>query len=221
MSTWNVPSTSRLASECEVPVAAIIQPFADQDPREEPIPLVEPGPAGPARCASCRAYINPWCTWVAGGAKWKCNLCAHETEVASEYFCNLDANFLRLDHLQRPELNKGTVDFAVSEEYWTPQPPPSIRPLYYSVVPQPTAGVRKPQPMDYVFVFDVSQEAVRSGFLKTACAVLLAALFGDGESIPSCFPQESRIAILAFDRTLQFYNLSVRLLLQLYAYTAL
>ncbi|KAL1946226.1 hypothetical protein VTO73DRAFT_15353 [Trametes versicolor] len=208
MSTWNIPSTSRLASECEVPVAAIIQPFADQDPREEPILIVEPGPAGPARCASCRAYINPWCTWVAGGAKWKCNLCGHETEVASEYFCNLDANFLRLDHLQRPELNKGTVDFAVSEEYWTPQPPPSIRPLYYSVVPQPTTGVRKPQPMDYVFAFDVSQEAVRSGFLKTACAVLLAALFGDDESIPSCFPQESRIAILAFDRTLQFYNLS-------------
>lgn len=66
--------------------------------------------------------------------------------------------------------------------------------------------------MDYVFAFDVSQEAVRSGFLKTTCAVLLAALFGDDESIPSCFPQESRIAILAFDRTLQFYNLSVRLL---------
>lgn len=71
--------------------------------------------------------------------------------------------------------------------------------------------------MDYVFAFDVSQEAVRSGFLKIACAVLLAALFGDGESIPSCFPQESRIAILAFDRTLQFYNLSVRLLPQLHA----
>lgn len=141
--------------------------------------------------------------------------------MASEYFCNLDANFLRLDHLQRPELNKGTVDFAVSEEYWTPQPPPSIRPLYYSVVPQPTTGVRKPQPMDYVFVFDVSQEAVRSGFLKTACAVLLAALFGDGESIPPCFPQESRIAILAFDRTLQFYNLSVRLLPLLHAFIPL
>ncbi|KAI0367684.1 sec24-like protein [Pilatotrama ljubarskyi] len=208
MSTWNVPSTSRLASDCEIPIAAIIQPFADQDPREEPVPLVETGPSGPPRCASCRAYINPWCTWVSSGSKWKCNLCSHETEVAPEYYCNLDANLLRLDHLQRPELNKGTVDFAVSEEYWAPHAPPSIRPLYYSVVPQPTSGVRKPLPMDYVFVFDVSQEAVRSGFLKTACAVLLEALFGDGESMPPCFPRTSRLAILAFDRTLQFYNLS-------------
>ncbi|KAI0764559.1 sec24-like protein [Trametes elegans] len=208
LSTWNVPSTSRLASDCEVPIAAIIQPFADLDPREEPIPLVETGPAGPPRCERCRGYINPWCAWVANGSKWKCNLCSHETEVTPEYYCNLDANLLRLDHLQRPELNKGTVDFAVPEAYWAPHPPPSIQPLYYSVVPPPTSGVRKPQPMDYVFAFDVSQEAVRSGFLKTACAVLLEALFGDGEAIPPCFPPSSRIAVIAFDRTLQFYNLS-------------
>ncbi|KAH9886074.1 sec24-like protein [Cubamyces lactineus] len=208
VSTWNVPSTSRLASDCEIPIAAIIQPFADQDPREESVPLVETGSSGPPRCARCRGYINPWCTWVAGGMKWRCNLCNHETEVASEYFCNLDANLLRLDHLQRPELNKGTVDFVVSEEYWAPHPPPSIQPLYYSIIPPPTNGLRKPQPMDYMFVFDVSQEAVRSGFLKAACAILLEALFGDGEAIPSCFPPSSRVAILAFDRTLQFYNLS-------------
>ncbi|CDO77071.1 hypothetical protein BN946_scf184473.g15 [Trametes cinnabarina] len=208
MSTWNVPSTSRLASDCEIPIAAVIQPFADQDPREEPIPLVETGPSGPPRCTHCRAYVNPWCTWVASGSRWKCNLCGHETEVSSEYYCNLDANLLRLDQLQRPELTKGTVDFAVPEEYWAPNPPPHIRPLYFSVVAPSMSGLRKPQPMDYVFVLDVSQEAVRSGFLKVACATLLEVLFGDGESIPPCFPQSSRIAILAFDRTLQFYNLS-------------
>lgn len=131
--------------------------------------------------------------------------------VMPEYFCNLDANMLRLDYLQRPELSKGTVDFAVPEEYWAPHPPPSIRPLYHSMLPEPTTSRRIPAPMDYVFAFDVSQEAVRSGFLQTACNVLIELLYGRDDTIPPCFPPSSHIAILAFDRTLQFYNLSVRL----------
>ncbi|TFK84659.1 sec24-like protein [Polyporus arcularius HHB13444] len=208
MSTWNMPSSSRLASECEVPIAAVIQPFADQDPREEPVPLVDTGDVGPARCARCRAYINPWCAWVSNGARWRCNLCSHETDVAPEYYCALDASLLRLDHLQRPELNKGTVDFAVPEQYWAPHPPPAIRPLYYSMSPDPSTSTRKPRPMDYVFAFDVSQDAVRLGFLQTACNVLLELLYGRDDSVLPCFPTSSRIAILAFDRTLQFYNLS-------------
>ncbi|KAH9917662.1 sec24-like protein [Epithele typhae] len=209
MSTWNIPSSSRLASECEVPIAAIIQPFAEQDPREEPIPVVHTGDIGPARCERCRAYINPWCTWVAGGARWRCNLCHHESEVVSEYFCNLDASLLRLDHLQRPELNKGTVDFVVPEPYWAPHPPPSIRPLYTSLIPTSREGKRKPTPLDYVFVLDASQDAVRSGFFQAACNVLLEALHDrEDTAVPPYFPSSSRVAILVYDQTIHYYNLS-------------
>ncbi|KAJ7918460.1 sec24-related protein [Mycena leptocephala] len=203
MTTWNIPNTSRLAGECAVPLAAVFQPFADLDPREEPVPFVDLGERGPPRCERCRAYINPWCTWIRGGNAWKCNLCTHETEVSPEYFCNLDANLQRMDHLQRPELNRGTIDFAVATEYWATNPPQRLSMPYFSAEPPPS-GPRRPLPMNYVFALDVSSEALSSGMLHTACAAIQDVLFGQN----ACFPPESEIAILTFDLTLHFHNLS-------------
>ena len=47
------------------------------------------------------------------------------TAVSNEYFCELDANGLRRDRLERPELTLGTVEFVAPAEYMVrpPQPP--------------------------------------------------------------------------------------------------
>lgn len=125
--------------------------------------------------------------------------------VSPEYFCNVDANLQRMDHLQRPELNRGTVDFAVPAEYWATNPPQRLSMPYFSAEP-PAAGPRRPLPMNYLFALDVSSEAVRSGLLHTACAAIQDILFGPN----ACFPPESELAIMTFDLTLHFHDLSVR-----------
>lgn len=205
VSTWNVPSTSALVNQCEVPLAAVVHPFAELDSTggEEDIPVVDTGASGPARCSGCRGYVNPWCQWVAGGTRWKCNLCSHETPVESEYFSNLDANGLRLDHLNRPELTKGTVDFIVPEHYWATNPPPRIVPPYLSVEPPPApSSTRPPRPMKTVFAFDVSADAAQSGFLESACRTVKAALYEEEGRV------HGGVAIVSFDTALHFYNLS-------------
>ncbi|KAH0826675.1 hypothetical protein J3R83DRAFT_5063 [Lanmaoa asiatica] len=123
---------------------------------------------------------------------------------------------MRLDHANRPELNKGTVDFVVeSDEYWAPPPLPKLAPTYFSPEPPPSTP-RKPVPLHYLFALDVSINAVESGFLQSVCSILLDVLYGgtatDGSTFEPCFPQGCRIGILTFDQTLHFYNLSADLL---------
>ncbi|KAI0300156.1 hypothetical protein B0F90DRAFT_1630148 [Multifurca ochricompacta] len=214
VSTWNMPSTSRLAEDLNIPIVAIFQPFADLDDREEPVPLIECGESGPARCEKCGGYVNPWCTWTAGGTRWKCNLCAHETRVESDYFSALDANFARLDYSERPELQKGTVDFVVSSssDYWASNPP---RPNSFYGLADSTLrdAVRRPQKMRYVFALDVSSASVTSGFLASACVALRTVFYGrflkDGsEAARACLPLECNIALVTFDDALHIYDLS-------------
>jgi protein transport protein SEC24 len=139
--------------------------------------------------------------------------------VTSDYFCNLDANFLRLDQLQRPELTKGTVDFAVdsSKEYWSKNPPPQISMPYHLVEPPPDSS-RQPEPLEMIFAFDVSSDAVASGFLKCACASLRELLYASQDDPDdACLSWNGRIAIITFDSTLHFYDLTVRAILHCFS----
>lgn len=93
-----------------------------------------------------------------------------------------------------------------------------------------SAATRKPVPMNCIFALDVSYEAVQSGFLKSACKIILDILYGGGVSLPTTEEEEEdvesetlvdpqilpawkhggKVAIVTFDRELCFYDLSVR-----------
>jgi protein transport protein SEC24 len=115
---------------------------------------------------------------------------------------------MRLDHLQRPELNKGTVDFLVPDEYWAIEPPPNLNPSYASVGSSDKKQHRPPQPMNYVFAFDISADAVRSGFLKSSCDALRTVLYRETEEDVICkLPAGSKIAIISYDCVINVYKL--------------
>ncbi|ORX40834.1 hypothetical protein BD324DRAFT_678254 [Kockovaella imperatae] len=135
-----IPTNSQLLDTTALPFGLIIQPFATLRYDEAPIPVVSSfvsgqsafdplqeseEDVGPPRCDKCRGYINPWARWQDGGRKWGCNLCGNANAVSDLYFSHLGPTGQRLDHDSRPELQHGTVDFAVSKDYHAPQPPPS------------------------------------------------------------------------------------------------
>ena len=43
---------------------------------QDPVPLVDCGSRGPIRCHRCKAYINAFAIFVAGGRQYTCSLCA-------------------------------------------------------------------------------------------------------------------------------------------------
>ncbi len=67
LTTYSMPATDELATTSQLPLAVLVQPFAQLRADEAPIPVATFGESGPPRCKRCRAYINAWCVFVEGG----------------------------------------------------------------------------------------------------------------------------------------------------------
>ncbi|KAL2433396.1 Protein transport protein Sec24C [Exophiala dermatitidis] len=190
----NIPSTAESLASTGLPLGLVLQPFAPLQEGEQAIPVLDFGEAGPPRCRRCRTYVNPFMIFRAGGSKLVCNMCNFPNDVPPEYFAPTDVSGVRVDRLQRPELMMGTVEFLVPKEYYT----------------------REPMPMRWLFLIDVTQEAINRGFLESVCEGILHALYGrNGEDgteeetdTPPTLPAGAKVGIVTYDKEIQFYNLT-------------
>ena len=90
MTLYSAPTTADLLNSSHIPFGAIIQPLAELGVEEvhsrstrflirflhqSPVPVVDFGTTGPIRCQRCRAYINPFATFIDGGRQYVCRFC--------------------------------------------------------------------------------------------------------------------------------------------------
>ena len=197
----NIPSSSDTLTSTGLPLGLVLQPLASLQAGEIPIPVLDFGELGPPRCRRCRAYVNPFMTFRSGGNKLVCNMCTFPNDVSSDYFAPTDPTGVRVDRAQRPELTTGTVEYLVPREYWAKEP----------------IGLR------WLFVLDVTQDALQKGFLSAFCEGILAALYGedefdetepDGKTNGEAeekrrIPIGSKVGFVTFDKTMHFFDCRV------------
>ncbi|XP_060042257.1 protein transport protein Sec24B isoform X3 [Erinaceus europaeus] len=167
----NIPQTQALLNKAKLPLGLLLHPFRDLTQ----LPVITSNTI--VRCRSCRTYINPFVSFI-DQRRWKCNLCYRVNDVPEEFMYNPLTRSYGEPH-KRPEVQNATVEFIASSDYM----------------------LRPPQPAVYLFVLDVSHNAVEAGYLKILCQSLLENL----DKLPG--DSRTRIGFITFDSTIHFYNL--------------
>jgi len=135
---------------------------------------VDLGPL-PPRCSRCAGYVNPYVAWTDAGNSWVCNLCNMSNDVPSWYFCSLDGAGQRMDKASRPELQLGSVDFVVNQDYC----------------------VRELQEPVFVFAIDISHKAVANGVTIASLRAVQCALLRL-QAMEAAFPQQDTTQGIAY-----------------------
>uniref|UniRef100_A0A8C9L9T2 SC24C protein n=1 Tax=Pavo cristatus TaxID=9049 RepID=A0A8C9L9T2_PAVCR len=183
--SYNIPCTSDMAKQSQVPLAAVIKPLATLPPEETLPYLVDHGESGPVRCNRCKAYMCPFMQFIEGGRRFQCCFCSCVTEVPAHYFQHLDHTGKRVDFYDRPELSLGSYEFLATVDY--------------------CKNNKFPSPPAFIFMIDVSYNAVKSGLVRLICEEL--------KSILDYLPREGnmeesaiRVGFVTYNKVLHFYN---------------
>ncbi|XP_061087636.1 protein transport protein Sec24C isoform X2 [Conger conger] len=182
---YNMPCTSDMAKQSQVPLAAVIKPLATLPPDEGLPDPVEHGEGGPVRCNRCKAYMCPYMQFIEGGRRFQCGFCSCVTEVPPHYFQHLDHTGKRVDCYDRPELSRGSYEFLATVDY--------------------CKNNKLPKPPAFIFLIDVSYNAVKAGMVSLVCQEL--------KTLLDCLPREKedgessvRVGFVTYNKELHFYN---------------
>ncbi|XP_069741652.1 protein transport protein Sec24B-like [Narcine bancroftii] len=171
----NIPQSQALLKQVKLPLGFICQPFKHST--EPPLLISDV----PPRCSTCQTYINPFVTFT-DWQHWKCNSCFSLNDVPGHFL--FDSNTGNYSNpYNRPELQHAALEFLVPVEY--------------------QAG--HPRRITYLFVFDVSDCALETGYLEIACKTLLENI----DRLPG--DSQTRIGFITFASTVNFFQLHNRL----------
>ncbi|NWU63887.1 SC24D protein, partial [Pterocles burchelli] len=183
--TYCFPSSSDMAKQARIPLAAVIQPFALVPPNEAPLYVVNHGETGPIRCNRCKAYMCPFMQFIEGGRRYQCGFCNCINDVPPFFFQHLDHIGRRVDHYERPELSLGSYEYVATLDYCRNNKPP--------------------KPPAYIFMIDVSYRNINSGLVKLICDELKTLL----DKLPREEQEESsaiRVGFVTYNKVLHFFN---------------
>ncbi|QHS75856.1 COPII subunit SFB2 [Saccharomyces paradoxus] len=174
-STLNaVPKTSSLLKKTKLPFAIVIRPYLHLQDSENQVPLNTDGVI--VRCRRCRSYMNPFVVFINQGRKWQCNICRFKNDVPFGFDQNLQG--APINRYERNEIKNSIIDYLAPVEYSVREPPPSV----------------------YVFILDVSQNAVKNGLLATSARTILENI----EFLPN-HDGRTRISIICVDHNLHYF----------------
>ncbi|KAM4703410.1 protein transport protein Sec24C isoform 2-T2 [Rhinophrynus dorsalis] len=183
--SYNFPASSDMAKQSQVPLAAVIKPLATLPADEMPPCIVDHGETGPIRCNRCKAYMCPFMQFIEGGRRFQCCFCSCVTEVPPHYFQHLDHTGRRVDCYERPELSMGSYEFTATVDY--------------------CKNNKVPNPPAFIFMIDVSYNAVKSGLVALVCEEL--------KQLVDYLPREGnmeesviRVGFVTYNKVLHFYN---------------
>ncbi|EAT89902.2 hypothetical protein SNOG_03171 [Parastagonospora nodorum SN15] len=172
-----IPTNHSLLKKSKLPFALVISPYASLHDSEDQVPVVHDQII--SRCRRCRAYINPFVSFLDHGHRWRCNMCNLTNDVPQAFDWDA-AQQKSVDRWQRPELNYAVTEFVAPQEYM----------------------VRPPQPLCYYIILDCTQAAVNCGLLAVVSRVIKESL----GRIPNA-DGRTRIGFMAVDSGLHFFSI--------------